>query len=336
MTRKFYPLAMILTILVLVFSAFPNPATADHMGDWGYIKISPLSGHWNYPGYFVLEAERTVTVSWEIKCSYVPCGRDMEFGSHTFTFVGEKIEVGWGHQCYAWQFDPIGRTGFIAEAEPWLCEDPTPIPTGTAAQDTPTTIPGTPCVTPDTPTPTGTQGTPGAPGDTPDTPTPTAETSIGTPTNTPVGTNLTPTPTTAPGESEPTPTLTLPQTTPDTPTPSPTPEVVLPVTGETPPASPLSSPLWPALASLLLLGLAGRLVWVGILQSNNVQIPANLNPDLRIRARKALILILLSLLILAFLVLPPIIRQAAYDFGGPASYAPQSQALVQELPPNFH
>jgi hypothetical protein len=318
MTRKFYPL-IILALVILVFAAIPSSVRADHMGDWSYITISPLSGHWNYPGYYVLEAQRApLSVDWEIKCSYVPCGRPEESGSHTFTYVGETILVGWGRQCYAWQFDPIGRTGFIAEAEPELCNEVTPTPTATTTEFTPTAAPtGTPVtptatfatptgtLTPPTPTPTGSPAvppaatptpteTPAAPPGTPTAPTSTAVSPGGTPTPTPEG-GMTPTP----------------AVTPDSPGPSPTQELLLPVTGELPPASPFSSPLWPSLAAVLLLGLAGRMVWTGILQSENAQIGANLYPGLRSQARKALILILVSLLILAFLVLPEIIRQVA-------------------------
>jgi LPXTG-site transpeptidase (sortase) family protein len=374
MIRKFSFLTIVLVVLSILFAASTFPAQADH--DWGYIKISPETGHWNFPGYYVLEAERAVTVSWIIKCTYGGCDRPDE-DETTYTFEeGEIIQVGWGRQCYAWQFDPIGRTGFIAEAEPWLCTDETPPPsvppTATPAEPTGTPVTptqpaetpvGTPTTPPDEPTPTI---TPGGPTLTPTTPpdeptptitpggptlTPTTPPDEPTPTITPGGLTLTPTatqdgpvgsPTPEGPVASPTPTSTM--TTPQAPEPTPAGPsesessgggVILPVTGEVPPASPLSSPLWPALAALLLLSLAGRMVWTGILQSEHVQIPVDLYPGLRAQARKALILILLSLLIFAFLVLPPIIRQAALDFGEPMSSSLPVPALVQELPPNF-
>ena len=324
MTKNFFPLAIVLAIFVLMFATFPFSVRAEH--DWGYIKISPESGHWNYPGYFVLEAERDVTVSWVIKCTYGGCDRpDEDVTTYTFA-AGEKISVGWGHQCYAWQLDPLGRDGFIAEAEPELCNQSDPTPVATATQVTPVATPTAtaevPATTPETPT-----ATPDTPTVTPDTLTPTADTPAGTPASTPEG-PLTPEPTITVTET--------PAPSPAAPTsPDPKQELILPVTGELPPSSPLTSPLWPALAALLLLGLAGRTVWAGILQSANAQTPSNLYPVLRSQARHALILILLSLLILAFLVLPPILRQAALDFRDPSSFSLQAPALVQELPPNF-
>ena len=353
MIRKLYPLPMVFAVFtVLILVAFPKTARAQ-TSDWDYIRISPLSGNWNYPGYFVLKAEREVTVSWWIKCTHGGCDRPDEFVSNYTFSAGEILLVGWGHQCYRWQLDPVGRPGFIAEPEPELCVEDTPTPTATQlTPEIPPSTPGTPAATPETP-----GIPPGTPAATPETPAVTPETPgipPGTPATTPETPGIPPgTPVTTPGVpgQEPTPTSTvdLPGTPAPTPTipgaPAPPPagppgagpteDVILPITGEGPPASRLASPLWPALASLLLLGLAGRMVWAGILQSESIQITPNLYPGLRSQARKALILILVSLLILAFLVLPSILRQAALDFGEPGSYNLQAPELVQELPPNF-
>jgi LPXTG-site transpeptidase (sortase) family protein len=339
MNKKFFLLAAF-AIFVLLFSAFP--VSAQTSIDWGHVRVTPLSGNWNYPGFFVLEALKApISVEWEIKCSYGPCPRDEEYGSHTFTYVGESILVGWGHQCYAWQFDPIGRTGFIAEPEPWLCQEPTPtqpVPTTTPITQvdtpTPTATPEEPTPTPITPaeTPPGFTPTPGEPTPTPPgfTPTPAEQTPPpGQTTPTPAG----PTPT--PGGHTPTPV-----TTEDTPTPvppaggqeagpTPTPRLNLPVTGEMP-ILPLSSPILPALAALLLLGLAGRTVWTGILQAERSQIPATLSPDLRTHARNVLILIGLSLLILAYLVWSSLGSTVPADLRGAGASIPLGAAPVQE------
>ncbi len=318
MIKKIYALASILTLLiVLVFATSPLSARAQSNG-WDFIKISPESGNWNYPGQFVLEAEQAVTVSWLIKCTYGGCNRPEEkVNNYTFA-AGEVIKVGWGHQCYAWQFDTIGAAGYIAEAETSQCA-PAPSPTVPATAtsvpptEVPTATPITSAVPPDitTATPTITDTVPTTPPATP--PSPSA---------TPIGIVATPT-----------------QTQPPTATTPPQPEnkedVVLPVTGQGPTASPLSSPLWPALIALLMLVLSGRMVWSGILQTEKAQIPSNLSPALRSQARKILILIVLSLLILATLVLPSIIHQAVLDFGEPRSSIPQPPAIVQMAPPNF-
>jgi LPXTG-site transpeptidase (sortase) family protein len=292
MNKKYF-LLIVFVIFTLFFAAFPGKAQTSN--DWGHVWVTPRSGHWNYPGTYVLEALRApLSVEWEIKCSYVRCPRELEFGSYEFTFVGEKIEVGWGHQCYAWQFDPIGRTGFIAEAEPWLCEEEIPEPTPTA----------TPFIPQDTPTPAQPEPglTPPSPAETPPGPTPTADepTPIpGDPTPTPGTPADTPTPT--PGAPADTPTPTIPPLAGQQPGPTPTPRLLLPVAGEMP-YSPLTSPIFPALFALLLLGLAGRTVWTGILQADKAQVRVNISPHMRTQARIVLVLIGLSLLILAYLV----------------------------------
>jgi LPXTG-site transpeptidase (sortase) family protein len=334
MNKKYFPLAAF-AVLVLLAAAFP--AFAQTNNNWGQIQISPLSGHWNYPGYFVLEAQSApLFVEWEIKCSYVPCPREEEYGSHTFTYVGETIQVGWGHQCYAWQFDPIGRIGFIAEAEPWLCEDPTPTPPAPTA---------TPVIPPDTPTPTatGAEPTPTAPAETPPgstpgepTPTPADETPApGEPTPTPDVPSPTPTgptPTPTSGTPEDTPTPTAPPAG-EAEGPTPTPRLLLPIAGEMP-YPPLATPLWPALAALLLLGLAGRTVWTGILQAERAQITTDKSSDLRSHARNVLILIGLSLLILAYLVWSTIGSRVPADLRDTSAANPPAVVLVQEQPSN--
>jgi LPXTG-site transpeptidase (sortase) family protein len=352
MNKKSLPWILI-AVFVLLFATLPLTAQANN--GWGFIKITPLSGHWNYPGYFVLEAmQAPLTVEWEIKCSYVPCEREDEYGTHTFTYIGETILVGWGHQCYAWQFDPIGRTGFIAEAEPWLCVEPTP--TATATPVVPTNTPPVPTATPVGPTitPTPTVETPPAPTPTLGSPTPTpgdltptpGEPTPGGPTPTPGV--LTPTPggptPTGPTPTGPTPTgpTPTPGTVQGSPTPTgaaagegeaaftPTPRLLLPVAGELPSASRLSSPFWPALAALLLVGLAGSLVWRGIMQTESAQVPADQSPALRSQAKKAMILIVVSVLVLVYLVLSSTRSQAPADLRDTGAFNPPAPALVQE------
>jgi hypothetical protein len=181
------------TYLVLILAA-PSPARAQNP-DWGNIEILPESDDWNYPGRFRLRALADATVSWEIKCTKGDCeGREAEFVYNYEFNEGDIIFVGWGFQCYRWQFDPIDWPhGYIAEPEPECFEDtPTPTITGTIV----TTPPGTPGIGTDTPTPTST-GTiittpPATPGIGTDTPTPT---STGTIITTPPATTDTATPT---------------------------------------------------------------------------------------------------------------------------------------------
>jgi LPXTG-site transpeptidase (sortase) family protein len=340
MNKKTFLLIAIAVFVVLIATI---PFSAQASNGWGFIKISPLSGNWNYPGYYVLEAQQApLTVEWEIKCSYVPCPREEEFGTHTFTYIGETIHVGWGHQCYAWQFDPIGRTGFIAEAEPWLCVEPSPTPSPTATPivpgETPTNTPSVPTATPGGPT-----ITPTSPAETPPGPTPTPGGLTPTPGEpTPTPADQTP----PPGEPTPTPVDVTPTPTPlETPTPasppgqeqpalSPTPRLLLPVAGELPPASLFSSPLWPALAALLLVGLAGSRIWTAILQAEKAQVPVNMSSALRSQARQALVLILLSVLILAYMVLSSTGGQVPADLRDTGAFNPPAPALVQEQAPN--
>jgi hypothetical protein len=213
MTRKSFSQATVLALFVVLIFAFTFSARAQEIDeDWSHIRIVPESGNWNYPGYFVLTAREAVTVSWEIKCTQGGgCGgREPEF-VYDYTFsVGETILVGWGHQCYRWQFDPIDWPhGYIAEPELDCFED-TPTPTEPPAQETP------PAATPDTPTPTVT-GTiittpPATPGIGTETPTPTV---TGTIITTPPATPDTPTPTVT-GTI-----ITTPPATPGTPTSTP-------------------------------------------------------------------------------------------------------------------
>jgi hypothetical protein len=187
-------------LAALILSIATQSARAQEIDeDWFQIRILPETGNWNYPGYFVLTAREAVTVSWEIKCTEGGCGgREAEF-VYDYTFsAGETKLVGWGHQCYRWQFDPINWPhGYIAEPE-LDCFEVTPTPTDPPAQDTPTSTPvtATPTVTgtvvtttpvtPDTPTPTVTGTIITTPPATPDTATPTVTgTIITTPPATP-------------------------------------------------------------------------------------------------------------------------------------------------------
>jgi hypothetical protein len=195
LSRKFSRASFLLLIgsilAALVLSIVTQAARAQEIDeDWFQIRISPESGNWNYPGYFVLTAREAVTVSWEIKCTEGGCGgREPEF-VYDYTFsAGETKLVGWGHQCYRWQFDPINWPhGYIAEPELDCFED-TPTPTDPPAQDTPTSTPVTA-----TPTVTETVVTtpPATPGTGTDTPTPTV---TGTIVTTPPATPDTATPT---------------------------------------------------------------------------------------------------------------------------------------------
>jgi hypothetical protein len=220
MIRKSFSQATVLALFVVLIFAFTSSARAQEIDeDWHQIRILPETGNWNYPGYFVLTAREAVTVSWEIKCTQGGgCGgREPEF-VYDYTFsVGETILVGWGHQCYRWQFDPINWPhGYIAEPELDCFED-TPTPTDPPAQDTPTSTPVTA-----TPTVTGTIVTtpPATPGIGTDTPTPTV-----------TGTIIT-TPPTTPGTGTPD-TDGSPTPTPDgSPTPTPVPPAQAPA--ETP------------------------------------------------------------------------------------------------------
>jgi hypothetical protein len=198
MIKKLFSLALILATYLVLFLAAPSPARAQNP-DWGNIEILPESGHWNYPGFYRLRALDDATVSWEIKCTLGGgCdGREADFVFDYEFSEGDILLVGWGHQCYRWQFDPIDWPhGYIAEPEPECFED-TPTPTDPPAQDTPTSTPVTA-----TPTVTGTIVTtpPTTPGIGTDTPTPTVTgTIITTPPATPgtgtPDTNGSPTPT---------------------------------------------------------------------------------------------------------------------------------------------
>jgi hypothetical protein len=223
LSRKFSRASFLLLIgsilAAVVLSIVSQTARAQEIDeDWHQIRILPETGNWNYPGYFVLTAREAVTVSWEIKCTQGGCeGREAEF-VYDYTFsAGETILVGWGHQCYRWQFDPINWPhGYIAEPELDCFED-TPTPTDPPAQDTPTSTPVTA-----TPTVTGTIVTtpPATPGIGTDTPTPTV-----------TGTIIT-TPPTTPGTGTPD-TDGSPTPTPDgSPTPTPVPPAQAPA--ETP------------------------------------------------------------------------------------------------------
>jgi hypothetical protein len=217
MIRKLFTLALILATYLVLVLAVPTPARAENP-DWGNIEILPESGHWNYPGRFRLRALADATVSWEIKCTVGGgCeGREAEFVIGYEFRQGDILYVGWGHQCYRWQFDPIDWPhGYIAEPEKECFED-TPTPTDPPAQDTPTSTPvsatptftetiitsppATPGIGTDTPTPTVTGTIITTPPATPDTATPTVTgTIITTPPATPgTGTpdaEVTPTPT---------------------------------------------------------------------------------------------------------------------------------------------
>jgi hypothetical protein len=230
--RKFSRASFLLLIAsilaAVVLSIGTQAARAQEIDeDWHQIRILPETGNWNYPGYFVLTAREAVTVSWEIKCTQGGCeGREAEF-VYDYTFsAGETKLVGWGHQCYRWQFDPISWPhGYIAEPE-LDCFENTPTPTDPPAQETPTSTPVTatptvtgtiitpPPATPDTPTPTvtgtiittppatpgaGTPDTDGSPTPTPDgSPTPTLD---GSPTPTPDGSPTPVPPVQAPAET---------------------------------------------------------------------------------------------------------------------------------------
>jgi hypothetical protein len=151
MIKKLFSLALILATYLVLILAAPSPARAQEQNDdWGNIEILPESGHWNYPGRFRLRALADATVSWEIKCTVGDCeGREAEFVIDREFSEGDILFVGWGHQCYRWQFDPIDWPhGYIAEPE---CFEDTPTPTDPPAQDTPTSTPVTA-----TPTVTGT------------------------------------------------------------------------------------------------------------------------------------------------------------------------------------
>jgi hypothetical protein len=224
MIRKlFSPAVLLATCLVLILAA-PAPARAQNP-DWGNIEILPESDDWNYPGRFRLRALADATVSWEIKCTVGDCeGREAEFVFDYEFSQGDIIFVGWGHQCYRWQFDPIDWPhGYIAEPEP-ECFEATPTPTDPPAQETPTSTPETPVGTPtgtlpvtetpdgtpvDTPTPTVTGTIITTPPATPDTPTPTVTGTIittppatpGTPTSTPDGSPTPVPPAQAPAET---------------------------------------------------------------------------------------------------------------------------------------
>jgi LPXTG-site transpeptidase (sortase) family protein len=267
--------------LVLANAAFPFSTSAQNSG-WEHIRVSPESGHWNFPGYFVLEATQDVTVAWAIKCTEGGCDRpDEDYVSHTFR-AGESILVGWGHQCYRWQLDPYGRTGFIAEAEPWLCVTPTPTQTAPPPTETPSPTPTE--TVPPQPTPTETAPLPLPPTDTPLPPSPPLPTETDppppptdTPPPPPLPTETVPPPPPPPLPTEtvppPPPTETAPPTPPPTetapsplitPTPAPLPvvippvqptappaavptgEALLPATGHMPPASLISPRLWPS------------------------------------------------------------------------------------------
>ena len=213
MTRKLYPLTMALAILfVLISTAYPAPAQAQ-ADQWIYVTIEPESGHWNYPNYFRLTASQDVVLSWEIKCTQGGCfGRQPEIVTDQPLAAGESILVGWGPQCYRWQFDPVGRAGFIAEPDPVVCASLTATATSTATEVTET---ATPTETTETLTPTPAT----------ETLTPTPATETVTPTVT--GTIIT-TPPTTPDTETATPTVTgtvvtTPPATPGTDTPTPVP-----------------------------------------------------------------------------------------------------------------
>jgi hypothetical protein len=210
MTRKLYPLAMIFAIFSLLMIANPSLAQ-DRNDDWDKVRILPETGHWNFPDYFLVTAREDVVLSWEIKCTQGGgCfGREAEFVYDYSLAAGETIRIGWGPQCYRWQFDPIDwEHGYIAEPYPEVCaqltatppveETPTPVPpTATPTEDeTPVT---TPPVTPATPTPTEDETPVTTPPATPATPTPTEDE---TPVTTPPATPGTETPTPEATETE--------------------------------------------------------------------------------------------------------------------------------------
>ncbi len=140
MIRRFFALAILLSLLVIGIFAAPAFTTEAQSSGWDAITVSPQSGNWNYPGYFVLTAQRAVTVSWSIHCTDYNCGRpDEPTTTHTFA-AGESVTVGWGHQCYRWQLDTIGGEGFVANAEQNLCTAATSVPAATAAAPTATHV----------------------------------------------------------------------------------------------------------------------------------------------------------------------------------------------------
>jgi hypothetical protein len=210
MTRRSFALATILAIcLVFIFSSSPSPVKAQG-SPWDTVTISPQSGNWNYPDYFIVTASQDVTLSWEIKCTWGDCfGRQPDVVVDQQLAAGESITVGWGPQCYEWQFDPIDWDhGYRTEPYPEVCALLTVTPTEPVVEVTPTSttpVETPPVTTPDTPTPTITGTIVSTPIGSPGTGTPTStETVVTTPPATPgTGTpapEVTETPS-SPGES---------------------------------------------------------------------------------------------------------------------------------------
>jgi hypothetical protein len=197
MIRKHYPFGIVLTVcFVIVFVLSPIPARAQE-SPWDTVVIVPETGNWNFADYFLVTATVDVVLSWEIKCTEGGCfGREAEVVLDRFLAAGETIRVGWGPQCYRWQFDPIGWDhGYIVEPYPEVCALLTATPTDIPV-DTPTPT-ETPVETEEvTPTPTMTETVVTTPPTTPGTPTPTVTGTIETtPPATPGTETATPSPT---------------------------------------------------------------------------------------------------------------------------------------------
>ncbi len=158
MTRKLSLFAMVLAIFfVLIFARSPLSARAQS-AEWEKVTILPETGHWNFPDYFLVTAHEDVVLSWEIKCTEGGCfGRQPDFVNDFPLAAGETVRIGWGPQCYRWQFDPVDWHGYIAEPYPEVCAALTATPTDTVPEETPTATPtdiiDTPTTTPETPTP---------------------------------------------------------------------------------------------------------------------------------------------------------------------------------------